>query len=190
MTKIGARHKRTLQAELEFALVSQFCERICGSWWGRQWSQNQDEVRLALFRISAEGGFNTVRVDGDTFDSQGRLFGTWKSVATGIQVSESKLFYSWEGTHPAIAPGEAFQGFGQYTFKGASGIYEHGDGLFADIHKGRKKTALWKSVEFRRVDSADSNRVTQLIKNGTDAARAAEVASVLRSFIGMDGQRP
>jgi hypothetical protein len=182
MTELDVRLKRTPEAEIESRLVTHFCERIAGSWWGRQWSE--DEVRLALFRITAEAGFNTVQVSGDTFDSEGRLFGRWKSVATGIQVSDRTLFFSWEGTHPTISPGESFKGFGQYTFKHVVGIYEQGNGLFADIHVGRKKAALWKSVELRRVNAADLDRVTNVMTLGTDSARAAEVISALATFTG------
>ena len=64
------------------------------------------------------------------------------------------------------------------------GSYDHGDGQFADIQVGRKKTVEWKSVELRRVDKADLDRVTQLMKSGTDTARAAEVVSALGTFVG------
>jgi hypothetical protein len=183
MTELDVRLKTTPESEVQARLVSRFCDRIRGSWWGRQWSDG--ETRLALLRITNEGELSTVRVDGDTFDSKGQLFGHWQSVAAGIRAGERKLFYSWEGTHPAIAPGESFKGFGEYTFTDASGMLDHGEGLFADIHVGRKKAAIWKSVELRRVDAADLNRVTQVMKIGTDSARAAEVISALGRFIGL-----
>ena len=182
MTEIDVRLKLTPEVAIQSRLVSRFCERICGSWWGRQWSDG--EVRLALLRITEEGGLNEVRVAGDTFDSKGRLFGRWQTVATGIRADERKLFYSWEGTHPAIAPGESFKGFGEYTFKDISGVLDQGEGLFTDIQVGRKKAAIWKAVELRRVDAADLDRVIQVMKGGTDSARAAEVISALGQFIG------
>lgn len=186
ITELGVRAISTLEIEIESRLVSLFCERICGGWWGRQWSQ--DEVRLAFLQITAEGRLNTVQVGGDTFDSRGRLFGRWKSVAIGIQASERKVFFSWEGTHPTIAPGESFKGFGQYTFKDASGPYDEGDGVFADIHVGRKKAAEWKSVELRRVDMADLDRVKGVMKTGSDTERAAEVINALGTFTGGHAQ--
>jgi hypothetical protein len=184
MTELGIRLKRTPEAVIQARLVSQFCVRICGSWWGRQWSQ--EEQRLALFRISAEGGLDVVQIDGDTFDSKGQLFGRWKSVATGVDVIERKLFFSWEGSHPTLAPGETYKGFGQYTFKEVSGVCEEGDGLFADIQVGRKRPAVWKAVELRRVNPADLDRVTQVMKTGTDHARAAEVLRALATFTGLE----
>ena len=69
-------------------------------------------------------------------------------------------------------------------------LYDRGNGLFADIHMGRKKPALWKSVELRRVDAADLDRIAQVMKNGTDGARASEVMRALAQFTGSGGQGP
>jgi hypothetical protein len=187
MRELGVRLKRTPEVEIENRLVSSFCERIAGTWWGRQWS---DEVRLSLFRIASDDGANTVQLDGDTFDQKGQLFGQWNSVAIGIRVKEATLSFYWEGTHPTISPGETFKGFGHYVFKGASGMYDRGNGLFADIHMGRKKPALWKSVELRRVDAPDLDRIALVMKNGTDADRASEVMRALAQFTGSRGKGP
>jgi hypothetical protein len=182
MRELGVRLKRTPEAEIENRLVSSFCERIAGTWWGRQWSHGEE--RLSLFQIVPDHGANTVQLDGDTFDTKGQLFGQWKSVAIGIRLKERTLFFSWEGVHPVTLPGESFKGFGQYTFKDASGKYDRGDGLFADIYITRKKAARWTSVELRRVDMADLDRIGQVMKNGTDSTRASEVMKVLDGFRG------
>ena len=182
MTELKFRLRRTPEGEIAADLVSRFCSRICGSWWGRQWSEGG--VRLALMRITEEAWLNSVRVDGKTFDSAGKLFGRWHSVATGIQASDRKLFFSWEGSRPAIAPGDSFKGFGYYGFTDAPVMYDQGEGLFADIQMGRKKAATWRSVELRRVDSAALDRVTQIMNIGTDEARAAEIIAALGTFTG------
>jgi hypothetical protein len=186
MRELDVRPKYMPEVELENRLVRHFCDRIVGTWWGRQWSQ--EEMRLSLLRIASDHGGNTVQLDGDTFDMRGQLFGQWKSVAIGIRVKERSLFFSWEGTHPTLSPGDSFKGFGQYTFKEASGVYDRGDGLFADIRMGRKKAAIWKSVELRRVAVADLDRVTQAMRNGSDSARAAEVTKAVDRFTGSGGQ--
>src|SRR5439155_11731725 len=135
------RLKRTREEESESQRVSEFCERVVGTWWARHWS---DKVqRLALLRIASDDGTNTVRLDGDSFDQKGQLRGHWKSVAIGIRVKEATLFFNWEGTHPTISPGETFKGFGQYEFKHSSGKYDSGSGVFADIKMGQKKLARW-----------------------------------------------
>lgn len=185
MRELGVRLKQTPEMEIEGRLVNNFCDRVAGTWWGRQWA---DEVRLSLFRISLDQGSGTVQLEGDTFDKNGQLFGQWRSVATGIRAREATLFFIWEGAHPAISPGETFKGFGHYVFKDALGDYERGNGLFSDIHMGRKRAAIWKSVELRKVVAADLDRVSQVMKNGTDDARAAEVIRALAEFTGASDQ--
>ena len=185
MKELGVRLKKTPEMEIESRLVNNFCDRVAGTWWGRQWA---DEVRLSLFRISLDQETGTVQLDGDTFDKNGQLFGQWRTVATGIRAREGTLFFIWEGTHPAILPGETFKGFGHYVFKDASGIYDRGNGLFSDIHMGRKRATIWKSVELRKVDAADLDRVSKVMKSGTDEARAAEVIRALAQFTGARDQ--
>ena len=145
-------------------------------------------MRLALFRIILEEGANTVRLDGETFDDRGLLFGRWRSTAIDLRVTDRTLLWAWEGTHPTLSPGEAFGGFGQYTFDEAAGLYERADGLFADIHKARKKATRWTSVELRRVDTGDLARITRVMKEGGDDARAPEVIKVLSSSTRVAGQ--
>jgi len=113
MRELGVRLKRTPEVEIDNRLVSDFCDRIAGTWWGRQWS---DETRLSLLRILIDDGANTVQLHGDTFGHRGQLFGQWKSVAIGIHVKEGTLFFCWEGTHPILSPGETFKGLGHYVF--------------------------------------------------------------------------
>jgi hypothetical protein len=134
-----------------------------------------DEVRLGLFRIAFDEGTNAVQLDGDTFDQKGQLFGQWKSVAIAFQVKEGTLFFLWEGTHPTISPGDTFTGFGHYVFKETAGMYDRGNGEFADIHRGE---------EARRVDADDLDRIAEVIKNGTDGDKASEIMRALTHFTG------
>jgi hypothetical protein len=186
MRDLDVRLKLTPEAETEKRLVSNFCERITGSWWGRQWSSQGDE-RLSLFRIVGDHGANTVRVDGETFDAKGQLYGKWKTVAIGIRLRERTMFFCWEGTHPTTLAGEIFGGFGQYTFEDTPGMLNRGDGLFADIQMTRKKVARWTSVELRRVDKADLDGIAETMKKGSDSTRASEVMKALNSFRGGTG---
>jgi hypothetical protein len=183
MAELHVRLKRTPEMEIEDKLSTAFCERLIGTWWGRQWSQ--DGVLLSFLQIAWEYGAN-VQLEGDSFDVNGEKVGTWSSVAIGLQVNKRTLFYSWEGQHPD-SPGETFQGFGQYTFNDAPGTYDRGEGLFSTLHIGRKKAVVWKSVELRRVDMADLDRVADVMKNGNDIDRAAEVLRALARFKGPDG---
>src|SRR5262245_26079737 len=72
MRELGVRPKRAPEVEIEYQLVTSFCDHITGTWWGYQLSE--DENRLALLRISSDYGTNTVHVDGETFDMKGRLY--------------------------------------------------------------------------------------------------------------------
>ena len=183
MTELGVRNKYVPDRE-----VMEFCRRITGSWWGRQWLSGGEDTRLALFQIILDSGANTVRLDGETFDKNGKLFGRWRSIAMGLRSRERTLLWAWEGTHPALAPGETFAGFGHYTFDDATGIYERADGQFADIQQGRKKAVRWTSVQLRRVDIADLERITRVMKSGSDSARAAEVIKAIDRFTRAGGQ--
>jgi hypothetical protein len=87
-----------------------------------------------------------------------------------------------------MSPGETFAGFGHYTFDDAPGIYGQGEGLFADIHKGRKEPARWTSVELRRVDGADLDRITRIMKGGSDNAKASEIVKTFETFTRAEGQ--
>jgi hypothetical protein len=49
---------------------------------------------------------------------------------------------------------------------------------------GRKKPAIWKSVDLRRVDADDLDRIAEVIKNGTDGERATEIIRALTRFTG------
>jgi hypothetical protein len=182
MRELDFRLKQSSQTENESRLNIKFCERIAGTWWGRQ---RGDEVRLSLFRIAFDEGTNAVQLDGDTFDQKGQLFGQWKSVAIAFQVEEGTLFFLWEGTHPTISPGDTFTGFGHYAFKETAGMYDRGNGEFADIHRGGKKQAIWKSVELRRVDAGDLDRIAEVMKNGTDGDKASEIMRALTQFTGL-----
>jgi hypothetical protein len=137
---------------------------------------------LTLFQITLSAGARTVRLEGETFDKTGKLFGRWRSSAIGFRISERTLVFAWDGTHPALSPGETFGGFGEYTFDDASGIYGRAEGLFADIHKGRKKAARWTSVELRRVDVSVLDRIMRVMKSGSDSAKAAEVVKTIEIF--------
>jgi hypothetical protein len=183
MTQLGVRNKYVPDRE-----VMDFCRRITGSWWGRQWLSDGEDTRLALFQIILDSGANTLRLDGETFDKNGKLFGRWRSIAMGLRSKERTLLWAWEGTHPALAPGETFAGFGHYTFDDATDVYERADGQFADIQQGRKKAVRWTSVQLRRVDIADLERITRVMKSGSDSARAAEVIKAIDSFTRAGGQ--
>jgi hypothetical protein len=144
-------------------------------------------MRLGLLQIARGDATNIVELTGDTFDSKGRLFGRWKSCATGLRVRERMLLYSWEGTHPFMSPGDSFQGFGQYTFRDAFGAYDRADGLFTDVHA--RKAAMWRAVDLRRLEDAELDRVMDVMKSGTDTARAVEATRALAKFTG-DGPSP
>jgi hypothetical protein len=107
-----------------------------------------DEVRLGLFRIAFDEGTNAVQLDGDTFDQKGQLFGQWKSVAIAFQVKEGTLFFLWEGTHPTISPGDTFTGFGHYVLEETAGMYDRGNGEFADIHRGGRSQRFGNRSNF------------------------------------------
>ena len=76
------------------------------------------------------------------------------------------------------------KGFGHYEFKDLPGKVESGNGVFADIQIGRKKSLGWASAELRRIPEADLHHITRVMKNGTDDERAYKIRSMLAEFIG------
>src|SRR5215471_6272910 len=78
MTELGPRQTYASELESENKLVANFCRRIVGSWWGRQWPSQEGEIRLASFQIIPDRGPYTVRVYGRTFDKTGALYGAGK----------------------------------------------------------------------------------------------------------------
>jgi hypothetical protein len=183
MKELGPRLTRPSEDEAETKLVADFCQRIVGSWWGRQWPSQGGDIRLSLFKIAPDGGSYSVRANGQTFDKTGALYGKWQTVAIGIHAGERSLVHAWEGTHPTLSPGETFAGFGQYTFDAVPGIYTRAEGYFADTRKGGKKSIGWTSVEVKRVDPASLERITNTMENGSDNERADEVVKMLNSFV-------
>lgn len=182
MTELGPRLTYSPETEAENKLVAAFCQSIVGSWWGRQWPSQGGDTRLALFRIVPDRGPYSVQVSGQTFDKTGALYGSWQTVAIGIQAGERSLVFAWEGRHPTLSPGETFAGFGRYTFYAASGIYNRAEGLFADVQKSRKKAIGQTSVEVKRVNPISLERITNIFENGSDRERADEIVKMLNNL--------
>ena len=54
----------------------------------------------------------------------------------------------------------------------------------SQISTGGKKQAIWKSVELRRVDADDLDRIAEVMKNGADGDKASEIMRALTQFTG------
>jgi hypothetical protein len=116
------------------------------------------EHAIAFSRFLPAEATHTLRIIGQSFKPNGNVGAEWKSVAVGIQEDQKKIVYSWEGSHPADHPGEAFKGFGEIEFEDAKGTYLRARGHFADIHLVHMETTIWKSTELRRAGESRADR--------------------------------
>jgi len=101
MKELPRRQKYSQAQKVEISTADQFLERITGVWW--QLVRSEDEVKVSLFRIAADDETHTV--EGDSFDREGHLIAHWRSVVSGVRAKDRIALYSWEGDHPATAPG-------------------------------------------------------------------------------------
>ena len=94
--------------------------------------------------VSNYFGFRSeyIRLDGETFDKNGKLFARWRSIAVGLRSRERTLLWAVGGHASGARPGGTFAGLGHYTFDDATGIYEQADGQFADIQQGEENRSM------------------------------------------------
>jgi len=131
-------------------LVS-FIAGIEGAWWER--IETKTGYELSYFTIRARDKYRSLDMWGDHFDVGGEPIGSWNSVAVGIQETQRKVSYHWEGRHPPKPDGSAshVQGFGTFEFGAALGSIERGKGGFMDVNPNVMATAQWKTVRLKRI---------------------------------------
>lgn len=158
IAKLGARYKLSRDAVDTQATMRRFCEAIEGAWWER--ITRDGASALSFFRIDVDEAFNSVSLNGKSYDKDGLHAANWKSVIARIDPDESKLLYHWRGWHsrPDIA-NVPFHGFGEMEFdkplKPGDGV-DHGGGRFWNIDEAHPENTIVKPIQLRRVqgDSA------------------------------------
>lgn len=145
-----------------------FCSRIAGHWWERITPHTTSAISFVDMRLDPATG--TVKMKGLSYDKDGRPEATWESIASCINPGEGKVFFYWQGRHPA-RPAEPYEGFGEVSFHEFSGKLDSGVGLFSDTNMTDLSSTTKKSIEFRRSTEAetrvmlegDGKRIVELV---------------------------
>lgn len=178
IVKLGARYKFSREVLGTQAAIRHFCESIEGAWWER--IAREDSSVLSFFRIEIDDVFNSVSLNGDSYDREGGHVAKWKSVLTRIDQDENRLLYNWGGWHsrPEIANVQ-FHGFGEMEFDKPfkpGAMVNRGRGKFWNVDEAHPENTIVKPIQLRRVegDSAIST-----MSNGKEKA----VRSLIRKTL-------
>ena len=139
-----------------------FCERIAGHWW--EWLTPDEPNAISFIQIGPDRATNTVRMTGRAYTRAGKFSATWRSIAACLNPGEHKVFYYWDGRHPA-RPNEPFEGFGEISFQVFANRFEAGSGIFSDTNVTDMKSTTKKTVELRRSTSSE----IQIMQEGDEA---------------------
>lgn len=148
--------------------IISFTERVQGYWW-ESIKPNQ-VMSLSFVRIYFDKAEVMLKMEGRTFDANGKTVARWSSEGSGIQVDERKLFYHWTGWFPSN-PNESWEGYGQITFTETEGFFMEGNGLFFNISVTDLKNITKQSSEFYRcreneikiMESNDKLKISKLV---------------------------
>jgi len=160
IAKLGARYKFSRDALDTQATIRRFCESIEGAWWQR--ITGNDPGALGFVWIETDNIFNSVSLNGKSYDKEGRHVASWKSVIARVDQIEKKLLYHWSGWHPSPnLLNFPFHGFGQIEFDKPlkpGDIVNCGEGKFWNVDEAHPENTVVQPVQLRRVqdDSAIS----------------------------------
>ena len=141
------------------AANKKFCRAIEGSWWerhdGRGASVSRPEVGVSLtfFRIEPDSLHNSVCfTNGKSFNAEGDLVASWKSMTARADDGESKVHYVWRGWLTG-QPSVSFHGYGEMEFDrpADSTNSERGWGRFWDVEEAKPQRTNRKSFQLRRL---------------------------------------
>lgn len=155
-----------------------FVSQIEGDWWER--IVTKAGVELSSFRIFPSDKYESLFMQGDHFDGNGELIGSWRSIVVGIRETQREVSYQWEGEHPPSEEGDAskVKGFGTLEFFRAKGRAEKGKGGFMDVDPNVIATAQWKTVRIKRARASHARTMSK----GSLADRKRLVTQVLEDW--------
>jgi hypothetical protein len=158
-----------LRPKLDRAAIDVFKQRrafsngIAGQWWQRM--KPDDASALSYMTVVFDAATGGVRLRGQAYGLDTRLVANWESDATAMKVAARKVFYYWTGWHPD-EPNHRYEGFGEFRFREARGIFSKGGGLFSNTNLSDIASTIRKSFSLRRVTAEELK-----IMEGTDTER-------------------
>ena len=163
------------------AAIQTFCDRVEGAWWER--IGLDDGNAISFFHIEPDPLFNSVRLDGKSFDREGNQAANWWSVLGRADPDENRIRYHWMGWH--IRPDLAnipFHGFGEMDFDKPGdpfGTISRGEGKFWNIDEAHPERTIVKPVQLRRVVAKDA---VETMMAGTEKEVRTLVKKTLRQW--------
>ena len=163
----GGNQLFSAQAPLDQATIARMAEirrliaRISGAWW--EYIEREGVNKISFFRILPDMLFNSVLLDGNSYDGDGSRVAKWDSVIARVEKERNKIVisYLWKGLHtdPRIANLQ-FHGFGIFEFDepGAGEMVSRGGGRFWDVDEAHPEKTILKPMKLRRVLNNDDIR--------------------------------
>jgi hypothetical protein len=165
----------------EIAGIRKFSDRVKGEWWELITRKEQNAV--SFFRIEADALFNSVRLEGDSYDLTGEPIAHWCSVMARVIPQEKRILYLWEGWFKdAKIAHVRFHGFADMLFDGSADAHDpfgRGGGKFWNVNEENQETIL-KPFELRRADKEDVAYMTS--ENSNKAQKKSTVIKTVENW--------
>jgi hypothetical protein len=151
-------YKKKIREKADPAILSaynqiiSFSEKVQGYWW--ESIKPNNVMSISFIRIYFDKAELMLKMEGRSFDTDGKIVARWNSGGSGIQFDDRKLFYHWTGWFPSN-PNESWEGFGEITFADADAVFMDGSGLFFNISVTDLKNITKQSSELYRSDEDD-----------------------------------
>jgi hypothetical protein len=179
--KLGTRYRLATDVVAAQEGVRQFCESIEGAWWER--ITNGDVVALTFFRIEDDAVFNSVTLNGRSYNQEGHHMAYWKSLLTRVDTEKHRILYHWEGWY--TLPDRAnlmFSGFGEMEFDkrlSAAALVIRGGGKFWDVNESHPEKTSVQATELRRVSEP---RAISVMTDGKEKAVRSLIKKTLLAW--------
>jgi hypothetical protein len=139
----------------------------------------------SFFRIVPDMLFNSVSLEGTSYDQAGAKAADWESVIARVEKERNKIIvlYLWKGLHtaPEIANVQ-FHGFGALKFNEPADpgeVITRGGGSFWDVDEAHPEKIVLKPIKLRRVVGEDQ---VMTMSEGTDSEIEALVKTTLDTW--------
>jgi hypothetical protein len=102
---------------------------------------------------------------GPAYTKNGAPDAHWNTLASCINVDETKVLYYWKGRHPSD-PNSGYEGFGEMQFEDKAGKPAVGHGKFSDTILCATNPTKMKSIELRRCTELEQEAMTSALEAG------------------------
>ncbi len=181
ITHLGTRYKLSSEDITKQTAIRIFCEQIEGEWLQRINSPGINAI--GFLQMKQDFLFNTIKVNGKSFDKKGNHTANWKSLLSRVEKDELKVLYHWQGWHTnAQSAHIPFQGITEIEFDKAlksDDLITRGTGKIWDINMSQPEKTIVKPFEFRRILDEDTTRI---MNSGNEAEIKSKLTSILQNW--------